>query len=172
MSIFTECIVNGKTELVDNWDKIFNEYLSISGDTHISAILELMKSITMIENKLKLIQFCVDQLAEKHLTGLAELLKEMGFRFGYEDGPELQGELELTVTQAKNMLIRLNQDKAELEELRKGEKGAATMQDYEKQYSAIEEFKGCVIDPEKYMVSRYTADVARMKERYNNGERR
>ena len=167
MTKFVDCIVNGNTHVVDDWDAIFNEYLSISGDTHISTVLELMKSITMIENKLFLIQTCVDQLAIKHHEGLAEQLKALGFRFEYADGPDLMRELEITVTQSKGYLIQLNQDKAELEQLRKDEGGKATAQDYEKQYSAIEEFKGCSIDPNTYMVSRYAADVARMKERYS-----
>lgn len=167
MAKFVDCLVNGNTHVVDDWEAIFNEYLTISGDTHISTVLELLKSIAMIENKLTLIQLCVDQLASKHHAGLAEQLKKLGFRFNYEDGPDLMRELEITVTQSKTMLIQLTQEKAELNELRKNEGGSATVQDYEMQYSAIEEFKGVVIDPETYTVSRYCADVKRMKDRYN-----
>jgi hypothetical protein len=68
------------------------------------------------------------------------------------------------------MLIQLNQEKAELEALRATESGTATLQDYEKQYSAISEFLGCYIDPRNYMVSRYAADVSRMRERYSNSK--
>jgi hypothetical protein len=167
MEKFVDCIVNGNTHVVDDWTAIFNEYLTISGDTHISTLLELMKSIAMIENKLTLIQLCVDQLAKGHHSGLAQQLKGLGFRFNYEDGPDLHRELELTVTQSKQLLIQLNQDKDELQALRATESGAATLQDYEMQYSAIEEFKSCSIDPRTYMVSRYVADVKRMKLRYS-----
>lgn len=166
MAKFVDCLVNGNTVIVDDWDAIFNEYLSISGDTHISTILGLLKSIAMIENKLALIQMCVDQLATKHHAGLAEQLKKLGFRFNYEDGEDLHKELEMTVTQSKMMLIQLNQEKAELEALRANDSGSATAQDYEKQYSAISEFLGVMINPDIYMVSRYCADVSRMKERY------
>jgi hypothetical protein len=170
MTKFVDCLVNGNTHVVDDWAAIFNEYLSISGDTHISTVLELTKSITVIENKLTLIQLCVDQLAEKHHEGLAQQLKNLGFRFSYEDGENLHRELELTVTQSKSLLIQLNQEKAELETLRANETGKASVQDYEKQYSAIEEFKGCVIDPDTYMVSRYAADVSRMRDRYSQSK--
>lgn len=166
MAKFVDCLINGNTRVVDDWDVIFNEYLTISGDTHISTILELLKSIAMIENKLTLIQLCVDQLASAHHIGLAEQLKKLGFRFNYEDGPDLMRELEITVTQSKTLLIQLSQEKAELQELRANESGTATVQDYEKQYSAIEEFKGVAIDPDTYTVSRYCADVSRMRERY------
>jgi len=167
MAKFVDCLVNGNTHVVDNWESIFNEYLSISGDTHISTILELLKSITMIENKLTLIQLCVDRLADGYHVGLADQLRSLGFRFKYEDGPDLRRELEITVTQSKSMLIQLEQEKAELETLRKSDGEKATIQDYELQYSAIEEFKGCVIDPDAYMVSRYVADIKRMKQRYS-----
>lgn len=122
----------------------------------------------MIENRLTLIQLCVDQLASEHHAGLAQQLKNLGFRFNYEDGPDLHRELELTVTQSKSMLIQLNQEKAELEALRVNESGTATVQDYEMQYSAVEEFKGTTIDPETYTVSRYCADIKRMKERFKS----
>lgn len=166
MSKFVDAIVNGNTDGLQ-WDAIFNEYLTISGDTHISTILELMKSITMVENRLTLIQLMVDRLSEGYYAGFAEQLRAMGFNFSYEDGPQLMAELEATVTRSKQLLIQLNQDKAELEQLRKDQgSGKATVQDYEMQYSAIEEFKGVAIDPETYSVSRYVADIKRMKERY------
>lgn len=170
MAKFVDCIINGNTGVVDDWSAIFNEYLTISGDTHISTILELLKSITMIENKLSLIQIVVDRLAEKHHAGLAEQLRNLGFRFQYENGPELRKELELTITQSKMMLIQLQQEKIELEALRANESGVATVQDYEMQYSAISEFLGCYIDPNSYMVSRYCADINRMKQRYINSK--
>lgn len=166
MEKFVDCLVNGNTHVVDDWEVIFNEYLTISGDTHIGTILQLMKSISIHENKLTLIQICVDQLKNYHHGYIADQLKSMGFRFEYEDGPKLQKELEITVTQSKAFLLQLNQDKQELEELRASEGSAATLQDYELQYSALEEFKGVAIDPATYMVSRYVADVKRMKLRY------
>lgn len=167
MGKFVTCLINGNTGVVDDWEAIFNEYLTLSGDTQISQVLELMKSIAMIENKLFLIQTCVDQLASKHNVGLAEQLSSFGFQFSYEDGEDLMKELELTITKSKGLLIQLNQEKAELQALKKDDK-PATAQDYEKQYSAISEFLGVYINPDNYSVSRYCADVSRMRERYQS----
>lgn len=166
MEKFVDCIVNGNTHVVDDWGAIFNEYLTISGDTHISSILELLKSITIAENKLWLIEVCVQQFAGHYHGYIADELKGMGFNFQYEEGENLNSELNATITKSKQILIQLKQDKAELEELRAAQGEAATVQDYELQYSAIEEFKGTPIDPTIYKVSRYVADVQRMKERY------
>jgi hypothetical protein len=155
-----------ENELSTAWDKVFNEYLTISGDTHISTLLALLKSIAILTNKITLIEMIVQQMAVKHNPGLAEQLRSLGFRFQYEDGPELRRELEITITQSKSLLLLLQQDEAELKELRKDEGGAATEQDYQKQISAIEEFKGHSINEDVYTVARYVADIQRMKIRY------
>lgn len=156
-----------KTDIDKAWETVFNEYTSISGDNHVSTLLALLKDIAILTNKLQLIEIIVNEMAEKHMPGLAEQLRKLGFRFQYEDGPELRRELEITIVQSKAMLLQLKQDQAELEELRKNDGGAATEQDYELQLSAIEEFKGVSINPDTYMVSRYCADIKRMKDRYS-----
>ncbi|MDB5288525.1 MAG: hypothetical protein JWR05_3474 [Mucilaginibacter sp.] len=155
-----------QAQLADAWDKVFTEYLAISGDTQISTILALVKDIAILTNKLFLIETIVQQMENKHDFKLADHLRSLGFRFQYEDGPELRRELELTIIQSKAILLELEQNKAELEELRKGDGEAATRQDYQLQLSALEEFKSCSIDEDKYTVARYCADIKRMKERY------
>jgi hypothetical protein len=153
-------------QLAEAWDKVFTEYLSISGDTQISTILALVKDIAILSNKLFLIETIVQQMENKHDFKLAEHLRSLGFRFQYEDGPDLKRELDITITQSKALLLELEQNKAELEELRKGDGEAATRQDYELQLSSLEEFKSCSINENIYTVARYVADVKRMKDRY------
>jgi hypothetical protein len=154
------------SQLASAWDKVFNEYLIISGDTQISTLLALLKDIAIITNKLTLIELIVNQLAVKHHVGLADQLRSLGFRFQYADGPELMRELELTITQSKQHLLILEQNKAELQELQKNEGKPATEQDYQLQLSALEEFKGVAINEDTYTVARYCADIKRMRERY------
>lgn len=178
MATFIDCIVDQKftglaksgkpneAQLADAWDKVFTEYLSISGDTQISGILALVKDIAILSNKLFLIETIVQQMENQHDFKLAEHLRSLGFRFQYEDGPELKRELELTIIQSKALLLELEQNKSELESLRKDDSGAATRQDYQLQLSALEEFKGCSINEETYTVARYCADLKRLKERY------
>jgi hypothetical protein len=155
-----------KAELTQAWDTIFNEYLILSGDTQIATLLSLLKDVAYISNTLQLIEIIVNQLSISHSPEMAAQLRGFGFRFQYDNGPNLQSELEMTITQSKQQLIYLKQAELELQDLRKVEGGAATEQDYEVQISAIEEFKGCAIDTDKYTVSRYCADIKRMKERY------
>lgn len=100
-------------------------------------------------------------MATKPIPELAARLQKMGFRFQYTDN--LERDIQSTINQARGELLKLQQDQKELEELRRGDGKAATEQDYEMQYSAIEQFKGCPIDPDKYTVARYAADIRRMK---------
>lgn len=167
MAKFVKCLVAAQYELVGGntaWDIIFNEYLTLSGDESIGQLLSLLKSIAIVSNRLQLIEIIVQQMAIKPIPELAEQLRVMGFRFQYSDN--LERDLELTINQAKGYLLKLQQDQKELEDLRKSEGGPATEQDYEMQYSALEQFKGVSIDPDTYTVARYCADVKRMKIQY------
>lgn len=148
------------------WETLFDEYLSLSGDSHISTLLALLKEIAILTNKLTLIEMIVQQLAVKHNPGLAEQLRKLGFRFQYEDNENLMRELELTITQSKAHLLTLNQNKAELEELRANQGSAATEMDYEMQLSELSKFQGYELDPDKVTVSRYCAILKRFKNFY------
>lgn len=164
MAKFVKCLVAGQYELIGGeqaWEAIFNEYLTLSGDESISQLLSLLKSIAILTNRLQLIEIIVQQMAIKPVRELADQLRNMGFRFQYDT--DLENDLKKTVNQAKQYLLKLQQDQKELEDLRKSDGKAATEQDYEMQYSAIEQFKGVAIDPEVYTVARYVADVNRMK---------
>lgn len=164
MAKFVKCIVKSEYDVVggeDAWNKIFDEYLTLSDDGSISQLLALLKSIAILTNKIQLVETIVNTMANKPIPELADQLRAMGFRFSY--GENLQQDLQATINQAKSWLLKLQQDQKELEELRKSDGKAATEQDYEMQYSAIEQFKGVGIDPEKYTVGRYIADIKRMK---------
>src|ERR1700688_560387 len=168
---FVKCLVCQQFPLVGGekaWETIFNEYLQLSGDESITQLLSLLKSIAILTNKIQLIDIIVNQMSIKPVPELAEQLRKMGFRFGY--GDNLKSDLLSTVNQAKGWLLKLQQDQKELEDLRRSEGGAATEQDFEMQYSAIEEFKGVAINPETYTVARYCADVKRMKMRNKPNE--
>lgn len=167
MAKFVKCLVRQSYDLVGGeyaWETIFNEYLALSGDDSITQLLSLLKSIAILTNRLALIEIIVNQMAVKPIPELAEQLRKLGFRFQY--GDNLEADLKATVNQARTLLLKLQQDQKELEDLRKSDGKAATEQDYEMQYSAIEQFKGVSIDPEIYTVARYVADIKRMKLQY------
>lgn len=164
MAKFVKCLVCGDTSLVGGeqaWETIFQEYLTLSGDSSISQLLTLLKSIAVLTYRIELIEILVNEMAVRPIPDIAARLQKMGFRFPYTDN--LERDLQGTVNQARTELLRLQQDQKELEDLRKTDGKAATEQDYEMQYSAIEQFKGVSIDPDTYMVARYAADMRRMK---------
>lgn len=164
MAKFVKCLVSAQYELVGGekaWKTIFNEYLTLSGDQSISQLLILLKSIAILSYRIELIEVLVNQMQITPNQDFADQLRKLGFRFQYSDN--LEADLKATVNQARGLLLKLQQDQKELEDLRKKDGGVATEQDYEMQYSAIEQFKGVAIDPDTYTVARYTADIRRMK---------
>lgn len=164
MAIFVQCLVNAKLDLVGGeqaWETISQEYSSLIDHEAASQYLTLLKSIAVLTYRIELIEILVNEMASRPIPDIAARLQKMGFRFPYTDN--LERDLQATINQARTELLRLQQDQKELEDLRKTDGKAATEQDYEMQYSAIEQFKGVSIDPDTYMVARYAADIRRMK---------
>lgn len=159
------------TELETAWEKVFNEYLTISGDTHIQQILILMKDIAILTNKITLIELIVEQMRISYVGAFADQLRSLGFRFQYEDGPELLRELELTLNQTIQLRLRLQESQAEYQQLQVSDGAQVTDQDYEVYLSELEKFQGVAMNPDTTSVARYCAIVKRFKIHCENGSR-
>lgn len=145
------------------WETIFDEYLTLSGDTKIKQILSLQKDVVVLANKIKIIEFVVAQLRAGYHQRFADQLKSLGFRFQYNNGPDLGKELDITLVQTKALQVQLNQSLAEIEELKPKESEAATEMDYDIELTELSKFQGYTIDPDKITVTRYCAIVKRFK---------
>lgn len=103
----------------DVWSDIFSEYITLANDSQQNYLLSLLKDITVLSNKITIIQSIVDQLAINYHKDLADQLRAFGFRYKYDPSDEDQyfKDLRLTVTQSKSMALKIEQRKTELDKL-------------------------------------------------------
>jgi hypothetical protein len=97
--------------LQKTWEEIFNEYTSLSGTSASNHLFQLLKHLTVLDNKLAIIQHIVTFLSvyydEKHpnTQDLVKILKSYGFLFSYSPNT-IQNDLKSTVSSAKRFLIQ------------------------------------------------------------------
>lgn len=153
-------------DLSEVWESIFNEYTELSKDESSNHVLSMIKNITVINNKLDIIQACVNLLAQSvdidQLQPTIQVLKDFGFRYSYSK-ETLQQDLKRTVSSAKTLIIQRSQFEKDYEKFsEKQEK--ATEKDYYMLIAQLEKFRGVAIDIKKTNVLSYISYV----EQYNN----
>jgi hypothetical protein len=153
-----------KAQLVLAWDAILSEYLVLSNSPQQNFMLTCMKEITTLSNKIEIIQALVDHLALHYHEGMVINLKLLGFRFKYnpENKEQYHKDLQLTVTQSKSLLIRLEQKKKDLNLLRSKESGSDA--DYDSVLTELSKFQGYRLNPKDVTVSEFLAILKRFKE--------
>lgn len=96
--------------LQQTWESIFNEYTSLAGTNASNHLFQLLKELTVIDNKLKIIQHIVMYLGRSYAQddntqSLVKILRSYGFLFSYS--PEtIKKDLQLTISSAKRLLIQ------------------------------------------------------------------
>lgn len=109
-----------------------------------------------------IIQAIVDQFRKGHDAELAKRLNQLGFRFSYAPGDKFQRELELTITQAKSLVVKYENAKANLEKLNSdGE--PAKPGDFDEMLSELSKYMGFRLDPKVIMVAEFCAIVKSFK---------
>lgn len=141
--------------LASAWDNIFNEYTTLCGGLQQNHILLLLKEIAVTQNKLIIIQAIIDQLSKQYNSDLADMLRALGFRrkFDPQNREEYTNDLKLTVSQAKTLMVRLEQRKAELNNMRSGNEVKES--DYDSLIAELSKFQGYRIHTKEIMVSEF-----------------
>lgn len=123
-----------------------------------------MKDIATLSNKITIIQAIVDQLSTHYHEGLVNNLKTLGFRFKFnpEDPKQYLKDLQMTVTQSKSLLLRLDQRKKDLETLRGQDDGKTT--DYESVLTELGKFQRYRLNTKETTVAEFVAILKRFKE--------
>lgn len=140
------------------WDSIFMQYIEESKDDRSKAVLELMKEISFISNKLEIIQQCVNLLAnvpsvdgyEKTIS----ILKTYGFQYQFTNETIIK-DLQRTVKSAKQIIIERDQLKTQLSEINKNEQERATEKDFSVHLANISSALHLTIDPKSTTVMQY-----------------
>lgn len=144
--------------LQELWDSIFMEYIELSNDDRSKAILELQKEIATLSHKLFIIQQSVTLLSQiQDVSGYQltiGILKTYGFNYKFTN-ETLINDLRKTVKSAKQLIIKRDQFKSELEDINKNEQEKATEKDFYVHLANISEAMGFAVDPKNTTVMQY-----------------
>lgn len=134
MDKFIDCLVDkdfsvlgkgSEYELSAAWMDIYNEFSSLRQSAESTQLFELMKEIFSLEQKIKIIEKCVEILWITYSRDIANELKMMGFniRLDWSDKPVYFKELNSIVSKTKTTVLKLEQKQKELNKLTEKQKG-------------------------------------------------
>lgn len=147
----------GKVDLIKTWEQIRKEYLEIIGDKNSSYINELTKDIGLMNFKIDFINLCVRYLSIKPDKNVLDKLKSVvpiTGKFDESDYEQYIKDLKRIIDSNRNLLIRIEEKKKELEELIPDEKEQKIDERY---------FESLIVQVSKYMkfqVVKQTTSVA------------
>lgn len=140
------------------WDDIFLEYIEESGDSKSKGMLQLLMDISVISNKLEIIQNCVTLLSNvsdvKDYQPTINVLKTFGFRYQFTN-ETLYSDLNRTVKSARSLIIQRDQLKSQLSDVNKNESEKATEKDFSVHLANLSESIGFAIKSKEITVMEY-----------------
>lgn len=158
-----------KPNLHDAWDSIFMEYTELSQDKQGNHIFHLIKDLKVLENKINLIQFCIDTLAKgsdlSKLKPTIDTLKTLaGVSFPFTE-ETLFHDLNRTAKASKRFVIQYEETLSEYKKLSKSEQAKATEMDFMDHITYIKETLGISFDIRNISVMEYVSLTKRVKEK-------
>jgi hypothetical protein len=141
---------NKPVDLPALWEGIFNEYSALSGNKQNAHILSLIKEITVLNNKLLIIQEAVSYLSHTFDVRLCNMLRGMGFLFQYNPD-SMMNDLKLTISSAKRIIIQKQQAEKEFSALDQ-DKSKVTEKDYNALLTQLSKYMKFKIDPKQTSV--------------------
>lgn len=148
------------------WENIFNEYTELTNDEKTNQVLSLIKGITVINNKLEIVQSAINLLAIARplsdYQATIKLLKDFGFNYRFND-QTISDDLKRTASSAKRMIIQRKQMESDYEKVNSGTE-KATEKDYYNMLTQLSKFLGFHVDAKKTNVLQYISYV----EQFNN----
>lgn len=134
MDKFIDCLIDNdftglgkgsQTELLLAWVEVFNEFSSLRQNSQSEEIFVLLKNIFSIEEKIKIIGYCVDILWVVYNRDIANELKELGFnvKLDWSNKQSYYKDLNSVITKAKSLNVKLQQHQKELDLLTNKHKG-------------------------------------------------
>lgn len=151
-----------QADLKSIWETIFNQYNDLTNNTQSTHILSLVKEITVLNNKIDIVNYAISCLLKAETTQgyepLKEMLHSMGFRFSYSD-ETLHNDCKVTLSSMKAVIMRKNEAIAEYEAIASDDTKKATEEDYIKLISQLSKFIGFHIDKYKVTVTEYISYI-------------
>lgn len=125
LSIFMQIIDGGDTSLLrikgffkkkdtnDIWKIIINEFSEMMGVENNHHTIGLIKYISLMNQKISLIEFCIRSLARGYNDDLSKMLNALGVRNKIKED-DLINSLNIALTETKRMRFSVNEKEQEL----------------------------------------------------------
>lgn len=124
---------NKPADLSEIWDKIFIEYTELSNDDRSVLVLNLMRNISVLENKIFIIQNALLLLSTvtdlNQYQDSVNILRTYGFHYQFTEN-SLLDDLKRCASAAKKFVIEKQELKQQLEKLNNSEQEKATQKDF------------------------------------------
>lgn len=153
------------TKLNEVWSVIMEEYNLLSGSVEYEHVLSLSKEITIINNRLMIIQAVVNVLSKGYDNDVCDILRNppFSFHFSYSEDT-IMNDLRLTVTTSKRFLIQKMESEKELAGLQSNDK--ASEMDFINLNVQLSRFLGYKIDSKQTNMLEFIAYLDQYK-KYN-----
>lgn len=159
---FIEAVCEGDTNRIENWDEVYSEYAMLSNDPKQVRLLNILKDISVLSNKITLIEGIAQQLSRKFNQELADILKSYGFPI--KESPTYQNDLQMIITRAKSMVIRKNDRLKDLENMNSGAGERPKKSDFDNLLVELSKFMTFRIDSKVVTVSEFCAILNKYKQ--------
>ena len=100
-----------------NWPQVFEEYQTLLRDNKSNLYLQLLKDISVTENKIFLIQTLCYSLSVKYNTDIAKQLRLFVPRFEFKNDANLQKNIKITISSTKSANIQLQEKRNRLKNM-------------------------------------------------------
>lgn len=153
-------IFNRNIDLQGKEKSILDEYSVLSGNKSNTGFLSIVKQLTVVSNKLFLVQTIIAYLRTSYTLELTTILKDMGFRYKFTE-ESLEVDLIATENSAKKLIIRQkeldNEFKASTE--KKGNTQEVTEKDWMAMVTQMSKYMGFHIDTKKTCVAQFVTYI-------------
>lgn len=171
-------VLSGKfeyPELVDQWNKIYSEYIELLEDENQKAIHKAIKDIYVWNFKFERVTLLVNLLGEFYHKEIAQELKRLGYNveLNPEKGLDLYyRNLNSIFNQAKTLLVQIKNREKDLERLKsKNASGVKqTEADFQEILITLSQFYGYHIKAKDITLGAFALMIKRMKKHIENQE--
>lgn len=161
-------VISGKPKnLPEVWDKVFNEYVQLTGSEKQTQILALTKEVAYLGNKIFMVNSVIYSLRIQYSEELVGVLKKLGFTISLnvKNLKDYERQLDLLSTRLKST-ISIYEKKAE--ELKKINSSDDNETNIESQYlgwlTELSKFQGYRLNPKDITVTEFVNILNNYKE--------
>lgn len=140
------------------WEKIYLEYIDLSGSIELKAVFQLIKETARLESQIMMIRLCVEVLKHKHSDNSISILQQAGFRYSFDrtDQKSFIKDIDRVVKGLKSTSLIIEQNKRKIEEVEKSNAAEKLTKDhFEKGFASISKYMGFMVTPASVTVSQF-----------------